>query len=79
MNNIETDELIGLGFADLESTSTNSEEMPSWAISSVLLATADGKLPTTKSMHWKISSWPFAITRKPWKHLVARVRSGGLA
>jgi len=79
MNTTKTDELIGLGFADLEPTSTTLEELPAWAISSVLLATADGKMPTTKGMHWKIASWPFAITRKPWKHLIARVRSGGLA
>lgn len=79
----ETDQLSGLGFNDLKSTTMSKQELPVWADVNVLLATADGRMPqTVKAMQWRITSWPLTSMEKPkttWKHLIERLRRGGLA
>jgi len=79
----ETDQLSGLGFNDLKSTTMSEQELPVWAEVNVLLATADGRMPeTVKAMQWRITSWPLASVETPkkiWKHLIERLRRGGLA
>jgi hypothetical protein len=78
-----TDQLSGLNFSDLKSSTMNEQELPAWGDVNVLLATADGRVPeTVKSMQWRIASWPLASVEEPkktWKHLIERLRRGGLA
>ncbi len=76
-------ELSGLGFNDLKPTAMAEEEIPTWADVNVNLATADGRVPSTvKAMQWRIASWPMTSIDEPkktWKHLIERLRKGGLA
>ena len=78
-----SDELSGLGFAQLKSTECGNEEKPKWYDVALHLASADGRLPTNvRKMQWRVVSWPLLSPQKPkrvWHHLIERVRGGGVA